>query len=401
MNDPRRDVVQCIHSEPAPSPLPPQSEPLYLTGVWKVDTTSQADAILGGKEPGFVYRRDGHPNGATLSEALRVLHGTERAIVTAQGMSALAAIAMNLLEPEAGVILGQPVYGRTQTLFAKDLAKWKVRAQSIHACDLTQWENALQQKPRLAIIETITNPRMRVPDIERIASLCHAQGTKLLVDNTFATPLLCRPKDWGADYIMESLSKFVCGHSDAMLGFLGGPELGWKELEATVSTFGLASSPLDCWLTRRGLATLSVRLQQACKNAMQMAEQCVTHPMIAGVDYPGLSQHPDHAIAQRLFGDRFGHMLTLHLRPSGKLSGLELVDRLIRELAPDIPFCPSLGEVQTTLSHPVSTSHRSYSANQLQELGISAYTVRISCGIEDSNDVCERILRGLDALQGV
>ena len=137
MNDPRRDVARCIHSELAPSPLPPQSEPLYLTGVWKVDTTSQADAILGGKEPGFVYRRDGHPNGATLSEALRVLHGTERAIVTAQGMSALAAIAMNLLEPEAGVILGQPVYGRTQTLFAKDLAKWKVRAQSIHACDPT------------------------------------------------------------------------------------------------------------------------------------------------------------------------------------------------------------------------------------------------------------------------
>ncbi len=174
------------------------------------------------------------------------LHRADHAILTAQGMSALAAVALAILQPDDEVLLGQPVYGRCGVLFTQEMTRWKVRAKEIPACDLNAWERSLSSRPKLAIVETITNPGMNVPDLSSIAKMCRAVGTILLVDNTFATPLLCRPLELGADLVMESLSKFVCGHSDAMLGLLCGTDRCWGRIRSTVSTFGLASSPLDC-----------------------------------------------------------------------------------------------------------------------------------------------------------
>ncbi len=313
-------------------------------------------------------------------------------------MSALAAVALSLLKPSDHVLLGQPLYGRSHLLFAQEMTRWGVTAQSISACDLDAWSAALALKPRLAIVETITNPRMSVPDLRAISQRCKGSGTLLLVDNTFATPVLCQPLVWGADLVMESLSKFVCGHSDAMLGMLCGKAHAWDRIESTVSTYGLASSPLDCWLTRRGLTTLPLRMERASKNAMLLAQALMDHPRVALVDYPGLPAHPHHRIAETQFGGSFGNMLTVHLKLESAVNhSTRLADRWIQRLDPDIPFCPSLGETQTTLSHPVSTSHRSLSAIQQKELGISNETVRISCGIEEGEWLCRRLIEALDA----
>lgn len=384
----------CIQSSHSSSSTDrPHAEPIELSGVWQVDSPDEADRLLSGEQSGYVYRRDGHPNADSLSQVLGKLHEADEAIMTAQGMSALAAVALAVLKPGDSVLLGQPIYGRGNVLFAQEMARWNIETHNVDACDLKQWEAAMQHQPRLALVETITNPRIEVPDLSAIADIVHTGETLLLVDNTFATPLLCRPLNFGADLVMESLSKFVCGHADAMLGLLCGTSAAWSRIVATVSTFGLASSPLDCWLTRRGLTTLDVRLQRACENALALATAIENHPAISKIDFPGLASHPHHAVAERQFDGRFGNMLTLHLQGDSNVT-----PRFVTSLGSDVPFCPSLGEAQTTLSHPCSTSHRSYSSDQLSHLGISPNTVRISVGIEQTDWLVERFVAALNTL---
>jgi cystathionine beta-lyase/cystathionine gamma-synthase len=211
-----------------------------------------------------------------------------------------------------------------------------------------------------------------------------------LVDNTFATPVLCQPSRFGADLVMESLSKFACGHGDVMLGFLGGRSEVWGRMRNVISAFGLASSPLDCWLTERGLATLDVRMDRASSNARALAEHFVNHPSLRYLDYPGLPSDKSHQIACSQFRGRFGNMMTLHLR-----GGTDSANRFISQIQKRIPFCPSLGDTRSTLSHPVSTSHRSYSAEALQRIGIDGGTLRFSIGLESTEELIQAIEIGL------
>jgi cystathionine beta-lyase/cystathionine gamma-synthase len=388
-------------SSPFPASIP-QTEPLHLSGVWRLDSTEQADALLAGTEPGYVYRRDGHPNASSLAEALRVLHGADQAIVTAQGMSAISIAALALLKPGDRVLLGQPLYGRTSFLIKNDLARWSIDFEDVLATDMSAWKHAFRKPARLVIVETITNPRLSVPDIQSIASIAHQlgglanseSGTVVLIDNTFATPVLCQPLSLGADLVMESLSKFVCGHADAMLGLLCGRNEVWSRIRQTMVSFGMTSSPLDCWLTQRGLASLQVRMTHAASSAMALAKQIEGHACIRVLDYPGLVTHADHDVASQQFRGSFGNMLTLTLQ-----GGLRSAQRLMSTLSPDIPFCPTLGEAQTTVSHPCSTSHRSYSQAALHELGIDGGTLRFSIGLEPKERLVETFATGLAQIQ--
>ena len=400
-NKPQLDDVHSPHPDHVISRFPksqPQTEPLHLSGVWRMETTEQADALLAGTDPGFVYRREGHPNATTLAEALRVLHAAEESIVTAQGMSAISIAAMALLKPGDRVLLGQPVYGRTSFFIKKDLARWGIECDDVNVTETNAWLNAFRKPARMVIIETITNPRLSVPDIESIARLAHQYGgqasseagTVVLVDNTFATPVLCQPLALGADLVMESLSKFVCGHADAMLGLLCGRRAVWDRIRQTMVSFGMTSSPLDCWLTQRGLASLPVRMAHAASSAFELAKSIESHPAISLMDYPGLPSHCDHAIARNQFNGSFGNMLTFKLH-----GGLQSAQRFISAVAADIPFCPSLGEAQTTLSHPASTSHRSTSEEQRESLGIDGGTLRFSVGLEPSGWLIEKFQAGL------
>ena len=376
----------------------PQTEPLHLSGVWRMETTEQADALLAGTAAGFVYRREGHPNATSLAEALRVVHDADDSIVTAQGMSAISIAAIALLKPGDRVLLGQPLYGRTSFLIKKDLARWGVLSEDVQVTDTNAWIQAFRKPARMVIIETITNPRLNVPDIESISQLAHhyggdatsESGTVVLVDNTFATPVLCQPLALGADLVMESLSKFVCGHADAMLGLLCGRNAVWNRIRQTMVSFGMTSSPLDCWLTQRGLASLPVRMAHAASSAMELATCLEDHPAISLLDYPGLPSHSDFATSKKQFNGTFGNMLTFKLH-----GGLRSAQRFISAVASEIPFCPTLGEAQTTLSHPVSTSHRSYGVEHLKSLGIDGGTLRFSIGLEPKGWLKEKFLAGL------
>jgi cystathionine beta-lyase/cystathionine gamma-synthase len=372
----------------------PISPPIELSGVWQMDSVEQADQLLGGQLEGHIYRRDGHPNAKTLGDILREMHSADQAIVTAQGMSALSAACLALLKPGDLVLLGQPLYGKTSYLVKSELSRWGILTEDVLATDIAAWATAIQKAPRLILVETIGNPRLDVPDLEVICSLAHQNAdTLVLVDNTFATPVLCQPLRLGADLVMESLSKFVCGHGDVMLGLLCGTDRTWDRIRGVVSAFGLASSPLDCWLTQRGLETLSVRMTHAANSAMAIAQRLVNEFQLE-VDYPGLPDHPSHATAiKQLPAGCFGNMLTLHLRGDNRKA-----NQFISAVKDTIPFCPSLGDTRTTLSHPVSTSHRSYSAQQLQTLGIDGGTLRFSFGLEPVETLWEAFRKGLASL---
>lgn len=370
-------------------PARPHAAPIYLSSVYECSDPAQADAMLGGKQSGYVYARDGHPNADMLADKCRQLHGTQRAAITSSGMSALALALLSQVSPGDHLVVSNQLYGRSHALLCGEASRLGIASTVVDTCDLNAVRRAMTPKTRLVVAETISNPLLRVADLAALAEVAGASGAALLADNTFAGPVICRPHDLGATWIMESLTKTMNGHSDVVLGLLCGPESQWQRVPGVQSTWGLAASPFDCWLALRGLGTLAVRMERACDNALAVAEFLSGASAVEQVHYPGLSTHPDHALARRQFGDRFGSIVTFALR-----GGTPAATAFITA-AHDIPFCPSLGELSTTLSHPESTSHRALSAEQRAALGITGGTIRLSVGIESSGAIIEALERGL------
>ncbi len=384
-----QDICPRPDRLPSEGPTRPHAPPVYLSSVYECADPQQADALLDGRLPGYVYARDGHPNGDLLAEKCRQLHGTQRAAITGTGMSALALVVLSQLQPGDHLVISNQLYGRSSTLLTTEAARWGLTHTLVDACDLKQVRAAINARTKLLVVETISNPLLRVADLAALADLGHASGAALLADNTFAGPMVCTPHALGADWVMESLTKSMNGHSDVVLGLVCGSADRWERLPATISTWGLSAAPFDCWLALRGLGTLGVRMERACQNALAVAQSLVGAPGIDAVYYPGLPEHPDHALAQRQFGGRFGSMVSFTLA-----GGLQAATAFMKA-ASQIPFCPSLGELSTTLSHPASTSHRSLTFGEQLALGITGGTIRLSVGIESVSAVVDAVRQGL------
>lgn len=386
------DDICARPPEPPPQPPDPASPAIHTASVYRCASPDQANKLLAGELPGYVYSRDGHPNADQLARKCRELHGADRAAICGSGMAALALAAVTYLEKGSHVVVGNQLYGRSLQLFANELFRFGVESSVVDTCDLDATKAALRPATRLVVAETITNPLLRVSDIAGLAELARARGALLLIDNTLATPVVCRPLAWGADLVVESLTKLMSGHSDVLLGLLCGGEGIWHRVAPALSTWGLSSHPFDCWLALRGLATLALRAERAAANALAAALHLQLDKKIERVEYPGLPNHPDHSLAARQFNGRFGNMVTFTLQ-----GGLAAAERFIAA-ARAIPFCPSLGDLSTTLSHPASTSHRSLSNEARQSLGIGEATIRLSLGIESSESVLAALRQGLAAV---
>ncbi|MDX1944289.1 MAG: aminotransferase class I/II-fold pyridoxal phosphate-dependent enzyme [Pirellulaceae bacterium] len=385
---------------PRPLPLPqsatiPHAPPIWPASVWECESPQQADDMLGGAAAGYVYQRDGHPNAHLLAEKCRQLHGAERAAVTATGMGALAAALLSQMQTGDHAVVGSRVYGKTLTLFGIEASRLGISMTAIDTCDLAATERAITPQTKLLLAETIANPLLEVADIAALAEIAHRKKVTLLIDNTFASPIVCRPLELGADLVMESLTKTMNGHSDVILGLLCGRAAIWPRVPAVLSAWGLASSPFDCWLAQRGLSTAHLRIERGCENALAAAEFLLSQsPVVDQVAYPGLPSHPQHELARRQFGERFGTIVAFRL--SG---GRPAADRFICG-ATKIPFCPSLGELSTTLSHPETTSHRGLTAEQRAALGITGGTIRLSVGTESAPFIRDALAEGLRAAGG-
>jgi cystathionine beta-lyase/cystathionine gamma-synthase len=368
------------------TPLVP---PLYQSSVYTLPDLDALDRIMNAEAPGFIYARDGHPNARRLAERLAVSEGGDWAVVCGSGMAAISAILLATVQQGDRIVASNRLYGRTTQLLDQELSRFGVETTSIDGGDLDAVRAALARPAKVLFVETMSNPLLRLVDVEALARLARERDCLLVVDNTFATPVLTRPLELGAGVAMESLTKMIGGHGDVTLGLLAGKGELPPQLSATVSIWGLASNPFDCWLAERGLETLALRMRAASATAAALADWLAVQPAVARVIYPGRPDHPDHELARRLLRGGFGNMLCFELK-----GGREAVTRFMRR-APGIPFSPSLGATVTTLSHPGTTSHRYVSPAERRRQGINDGLIRLSVGVEELGRIQEEMLRGL------
>lgn len=379
----------------------PSSPPIQLATVHACRTTSEADYLLEEPGRGYVYQRDGHPNADDLARSCAELHGGEEASITSSGMAALASVVLAHLTQGDHVVASEQLYGKTFSLLESEGARFGIECTRTDINDLETFRSAFRPNTKLVVIETISNPQLRVAQIDALARISREAGALLLVDNTFATPAVCQPLTLGADLVMESLTKLMNGHGDVTLGCVVGAAAVMSRMHDVVTTWGLGADPFSCWLAGRGLKTLSLRVEQANRTALQVAEFLDSQAAVTQVDFPGLVSHPDHDLAKRILRETtldarnsaslFGNMVTFRLA-----GGEQSADRLFAST--DIPFFPSLGDTSTSFSHPVSTSHRRIAPEMRQRLGIDGGTVRLSVGIESSEWVIQALGKGLVAL---
>jgi cystathionine beta-lyase/cystathionine gamma-synthase len=370
-------------------PSTPLVPPLYQSSVYTLPDLDALDRVLDGVEPGFIYARDAHPNARHLAAQLATLEGASWALVNGSGMASISTIVLASVQQGQRIVASNRLYGRTFQLLDQELSRFGVQSVFVDCNDLDAVRTALQTPTRILFVETMSNPLLRVVDIAALAELTHAHNCRLIVDNTFATPVLTRPLDLGADVVMESLTKMIGGHSDVTLGLIVGKSDDLQQVSATSSIFGFSANPFDCWLAERGLATLALRMKAASANAAALADWLAMQPGVSQVVYPGRPDHPDHALARRVLQGGFGNMLCFEL--SG---GRDAVNRFMHR-APGIPFSPSLGHITTTLSHPWTTSHRYTSPAQKKRQGITEGLIRLSVGVEELGQIQMAMTKGL------
>ena len=375
---------KALHS--SSTPLVP---PLYQSSVYTFRDLDALDRVYNGEAEGYIYARDSHPNARHLAGLLADLEGASWALVNGSGMASITTIVLASVQQGQRIVASTQLYGRTLQLFEQELSRFGVQTVFVDCSDLDALRLALQTPTRMLFVETMSNPMLRMVDVPALAELAHQHGCQLIVDNTFATPVLMRPLDLGADVVMESLTKMIGGHSDITLGAIAGKGDLLPQVTATASIWGLSANPFDCWLAERGLATLPLRMRAASANAAALADWLAEQPGVARVIYPGRQDHADHKLAARLLAGGYGNMLCFELQ-----GGRDAVTRFMRQ-APGIPFSPSLGNTTTTLSHPWTTSHRYTSPALKKRQGITEGLIRLSVGVEELPKIQEEMNQGL------
>jgi cystathionine gamma-synthase len=387
MKTPKSLVRRTSWPESASQPL---VTPLQPSVVYTSGDPDALDAIYTEKT-GFSYAREGHPNASVLASKIDYLEGTSGGIITGSGMSAIAAVFLGLLKAGDHVLGGDQLYGRTLRLMTQDLPRLGIETSLCDPTDAASMRAAMRPNTRMIIVEVISNPTIRVADMEGIAQITKETGALLVVDNTFTTPRLYRPFEHGADIVIHSVTKLMAGHSDATLGYAVAqdPALMTAINDANV-TWGLTPSPFDCWLAERGLHTFDLRLDKAERNASALAGALAGHPAVERVLYPTRTDHPDHNRAMGLLGGRGGNMMSFILK------GGRAAANVFTRAAPEIAFAPTLGDVATTLSHPPSSSHRGLTPEGRANLGITEGFFRVSVGVEDEGILVTEMLRAAD-----
>jgi len=380
-NQDPRSVVR--RQEPPETITRPLVTPISPSVVFRAEDADALDAVYEGRESGFSYAREGHPNAAVLADKLAWMEGLDpesgqTGVVTSSGMSAVSAVLLGLLKAGDHVVAGNQLYGRCLRLLTKDLPRLGFDATLVDASDAGAAAAAIRPETRLLLVEVVANPTLRVADVKGLAKLAKERGLVFVVDNTFTTPRGFRPFEHGADVVIHSVTKLLAGHSDATLGFAAARDRAKQQaIVDAVVTWGLNASPFDCWLAERGLNTFELRFDRAQANAKVLAGHLRGLKGVKRVLYPGEEDHPDRDLARDLLAGNFSHMVSFELATDR--AG---VNRFLRA-AGNIAFAPTLGDVATTVSHPPSSSHRALSAAERARLGIAEGFIRVSVGIED------------------
>jgi len=357
-----------------------------IVPVYQTSTFTQ-QAI--GRHAGYEYSRATNPTRTALEACLASLEGGTHCLAYASGMAAIAG-AMQLVKGGEQVVVSDDLYGGTYRLFSKVLTGYGVEFQFADGTRPEALARHVGDRTRMVWIESPTNPMLRLVDIRACAEIAHAAGALLVVDNTFATPYLQRPFEWGADIVVHSTTKYIGGHSDLIGGavVVRDAQLA-KRLHFTQNATGGVPGPWDAWLALRGLKTLAIRMRQHCANAMRVAEFLRGHDAVAAVHFPGFADHPGHDLACRQM-DGFGGMVTIDL--AGGREAAETVCQSTRIFT----LAESLGGVESLIGYPWRMSHGAFEPEFKTDKGITEATVRLSVGIEDVDDLIEDLSQALD-----
>ncbi len=370
----------CIHAGQEPDP----STGAIITPIFQTSTYVQAAL---GEHKGYEYARTQNPTRAALEANLAAIEGGRAGFAFASGMAAIGAVTSQLRSGDH-VLVTENTYGGTYRLFDKVLQRYQIAFSYVDSSDLEAVNRAIRPETKLVFVETPTNPVMTITDLAACADIAHRHGCRLVVDNTFASPALQQPLKLGADLVLHSTTKYLNGHSDSVGGVVVATrdeDIEW--LGFVQNAAGAILSPFDSWLVLRGTKTLAVRMAQHSKNGQALAEYLSTHPKVRSVYYPGLPQHPQHALAARQMRG-FGGMLAFDM---GSLEAARRVLNSVRLMA----LAESLGGVETLISHPATMTHASVPAEWRQRIGITDGLVRISAGIEDIDDLLEDLAQAL------
>jgi methionine-gamma-lyase len=379
----RRIGTAAVHGGRVPSlPGVPVVAPVHRSVIYEFDSAAQFGEIMDDASRGYLYTRIRNPSTDELAAAVAELEGAESAHCFASGMGALTAAVAVLAPPGAGVVAAKQIYGQTHHMVSS-----RPDGVLVDVADLDGLRDAAKGAA-LVVVETLSNPNLAVADLPAVCEAAHAGGARVLVDNTVATPINCRPLEWGADMVMHSATKYLNGHSDVLAGVTAGSEELMAQVRTLELELGATLAPDSAWLVRRGIRTLHLRVERACQNAMRIAEFLEGHPRVTRVVYPGLASHPAHDVARRIL-DGFGAMLAFEV-DGGRAGGEAVMD--------GVELClraTSLGGTETCVSHPASTSHRQLSAAELGAAGIRPGDLRLTVGIEDADDLIEDLDQAL------
>ena len=366
----------------------PLATPIVQTSTFAFGSAAEMRRYLEGDEELFLYTRYANPTVRALEEALAAVEGTEAALALSSGMAAMTTAVTSLVRGGDEVLASASLYGGTMRLLTDLLPRFGVGARFLSAADLARVDRVAADRSRVLIVESPTNPTLEVVDLAAVCASAHVRGLAVIVDNTFATPLLQRPLALGADLVMHSLTKALAGHSDLVGGALAGPRARIAAARATMKILGGCLDPHAAFLVLRGMKTLHLRVPRQCENALALARRLEGHPGVLRVLYPGLPSHPGHDVARRQMS-AFGGMVTLVL--SGGLPAAERFYDRLRLVA----RAASLGGVESLASLPVHTSHYGLSEDKLREAGIDPGMVRLSLGVEDADDLIADVEQAL------
>jgi len=392
-----RDTL-AVHTAVDRSQYGENSEALYLTSGYVQPSAEASARRFAGEEEGFTYGRSGNPTVSSFEMRLAAMEGTEAALATSTGMSAVMLMLFSLLKSGDHVVYSQSMFGSTLKLIGSEFARFGVESTLVSQTDLAAWKAAIRPNTKLLFAETPTNPLTEVCDIQALADMAHNAGALLAVDNCFATPVLQRPMEMGADIVTHSGTKYLDGQGRVMAGALCASEaLITGKCLPVMKNGGMVLSPFNAWVVLKGLETLDIRMRAQSARAHEMAVWLEQHPMVSRVHYPGLTSHPQHALSMKQMSNLGGAVLSFDVKAHDPQSARSRAFHVLDSLRV-LSLCTNLGDTKSLLTHPASTSHGKLSEDQRQAAGIGQGLIRFAVGLEHVGDMQSDVLRGLDTL---
>lgn len=404
--------------------------PIYQTAAYSFDSAQHGADLFDLKVPGNIYTRIMNPTQDVLEQRVAALEGGIAALAVASGQTAVTYAIQTIAEAGDNIVSSTALYGGTYNLFAHTLPQYGIQTRFADHRDPASFEPLIDAKTKAVFVESQGNPQGNVTDIARIAEIAHRHGVPLIVDNTVPSPWLCRPIEHGADIVVHSLTKYLGGHGTSIGGAivdsgkfpwaehaerfkrLNEPDVSYHGVVYTqalgpaayigrarvvpLRNMGAAISPFNAFLILQGIETLSLRMDRICANALSIAKHLQSHPKVSWVNYAGLENHPDHALAQKYFGGRASGLMTFgvkHAAGSGREAGARFLDalQLFTRLV-------NIGDAKSLATHPASTTHRQLSPAELTKAGVSEDMVRLSVGIEHIDDLIADLDQSLTAV---